>query len=264
MRELGPSSGKTLFGNEPFAYDAIRPDYPVELFKLLEQAGIEPGPVLEIGSGSGTATRRLLTGGFTPLLALEPDKRFAPLLEKLRNEFPSDFDVEFSSFEESMFAAESFELIVIASAYHWLDPTHRVSELYRVLRPGGRVALFWNVFQDLDKVDPFHEATAECLSALKNSPSGGSDSTPFALQRQARQAEFEQRGFQFCDLVEKRWSLVLDSTQVRSLYATFSSLLNLVQADRSRVLDRVEQIAAEQFAGRVVRNMTSIGYLFRK
>ncbi|MDT0323274.1 class I SAM-dependent methyltransferase [Streptomyces millisiae] len=43
------------------------------------------------------------------------------------------------------FTAGAFDLVTYAQAFHWTDPTRAVPEARRVLRPGGALALWWNV-----------------------------------------------------------------------------------------------------------------------
>jgi hypothetical protein len=78
--------GRRLFGLNPQRYDEARPDYPPWIYQHLREIGalVEDTATLEIGAGSGRATRRLLEYGANPLTIIEPDERFAPLLAVLR------------------------------------------------------------------------------------------------------------------------------------------------------------------------------------
>jgi hypothetical protein len=71
--------GRQAFGADPGRYHAARPDYPGWVFEVLyEQCGLAGGTAtFEIGAGTGTATRRLLDRGASPLVAVEPDPRMA-------------------------------------------------------------------------------------------------------------------------------------------------------------------------------------------
>src|SRR6185503_14256710 len=80
---------RRLFGGDPGGYDRARPEYPARVYEILtSRCGLKPGTAtLEIGPGTGLATRRLLALGADPLIAVEPDERLAAFLtERLRNE----------------------------------------------------------------------------------------------------------------------------------------------------------------------------------
>src|SRR5207237_10029841 len=73
---------RRLFGADPGGYDRARPDYPSRVYEILtERCGLRPGPAtLEIGPGTGLATRRLLALGADPLVAVESAERLAEYL----------------------------------------------------------------------------------------------------------------------------------------------------------------------------------------
>lgn len=262
MPTISTGSGRQLFGSDPEAYHEARPDYPDALYELLVPA--PDGDVLEVGAGSGIVTRRLLGLLRGHVLALEPDHRFRSMLERLALAHPGRLTVLEEPFETADLPPESFGLVVIATAYHWLDPDARAGLLRALLQPGGRAALFWNVFGDPSLADPFHDATHALLDGLSSSPSGSSDEMPFALRHSEREKELAAAGFAELDYRELHWPLTLNPAEVRRLYATFPTISTLAADHREAVLDELARIAAESFGGRVTRNMTSVGYLFEK
>lgn len=267
MSLISEREGRLAFGHNPIGYDAVRPPYPEAVFAVLREQGalFSGATTLEIGAGNGLATGRLLALGATPLTVLEPDRRFAPLLQALPKPVQGDYQIIHHAFEEVEFEAESFDLVVSATAFHWLEPTMRVAKLWQLLKPGGYVALFWNTFQDLTKADSFHEATQHLLGNLSTSPSNRPNEMPFALDRSARETEFLSGGrFALSVYLELHWTLTLDAQQVRLLYEGFSQIARLPSEKRTALLDALVNVAESEFKGIVNRNMTTPLYLFRK
>lgn len=267
MNLIGEAEGRGLFGLNVSGYNAVRPAYPEWIYLLLaEQRALFPNAAtLEIGAGNGLATRQLVQYGVSPLTLLEPEKRFAPLLRSLTEASACTADIRHEAFEDAHFEPSSFDLVVIATAFHWLDPNTRVEKLSQVVKPNGHVALLWNVFGDSSRADPFHEATVEVFGSLAASPSTEPDKVPFALDREAREGEFSQDGnFELELYAESRWQLYLNPEQVKLLYEGFSHIARLPEARRNRILTELARIAEAEFAGRVTRNMTSPLYLFKR
>jgi len=83
--------------------------------------------------------------------------------EFLRKSLPQEaIDVVESTFEDAPLGDESFDLVVAATSFHWVDPSlglPKVVRVGRVVRSEGWVALWWTSFGDPDRADPFHEAT---------------------------------------------------------------------------------------------------------
>ena len=257
--------GRGLFGADPVAYTAARPPYPAWIFSTLARdAGLGPGcALLEIGPGPGTATAALLEAGADPIVLLEPDERFQKPLQQLLAAHAVSGLLRRETLEAAELSAGGFDLVVAATSFHWLNPDSALQKIRRLLKPGGTVALFWNVLQVLDWPDPFHDATAALLKPLAASPSGAADTLPFALDEPARRRDATAAGFQQVSYRESRWRHELDSTGVAALYAGFSSIARLPEVERVRLLDAVVAIAERDFAGRVVRNVTSCLYLLR-
>ncbi len=261
------SEGRRLFGRDPAAYGEVRPDYPPALYRFLRERGaIGPGTAtLEIGAGPGLATRRLIELGAEPLTVVEPDPRFAASLAALSARSGRPLRVIGVAFEDAQLATAQFDLVAAATAFHWLDPDAALAKIADVLAPGGFVALWWNVLGDLDREDPFHDATQALLADCAVSPGGAPGAVPFALDRAARGAEFARCGaFGAVEYAEWRWQFSLGSEGIAKLYAGFSHIARMPSDARERLLAQLVDIAERRFGGRVERNVTSPIYLAQR
>ncbi|HWS39555.1 MAG TPA: class I SAM-dependent methyltransferase [Actinoplanes sp.] len=128
-----------VFGELAEEYHRVRPGYPAELVTdLLALAG--PGPVLEVGAGTGKATAAFAAHG-ADLTCLEPDNRMAAVL---RRTVPGVPIVE-TTFEDWT-PDRAYGLLISAQAWHWVDPARRTRLAFHALASGGVFAPFWNVF----------------------------------------------------------------------------------------------------------------------
>jgi SAM-dependent methyltransferase len=255
--------GRHVFGKAAAVYAAARPDYPDRVYDILRHR-CQLGPtsrVVEIGAGSGQATKRLLEAG-AHVVAIEPSEALAEQLSA-RLKMAPGLEVVVSAFEDAELAPSSFDLVTAATAFHWLDPERALPKIATILRPGGWLAVWWNVFGDPDRPDPFHDATEPLLRDLAPSPSAGAGGPPFALDVAARTAELESHGFHDVEHEVERWTLRLDGSQARRLYETYSNIARLVDSQKEMILDEIERIAAAEFGGRVERQMVTIVYTAR-
>jgi SAM-dependent methyltransferase len=132
------------FGGDAERYDRTRPPYPGALVASVVAAS--PGRALvDVGCGTGIAARQFRAAG-CDVLGVEPDARMAA--------FARDSGVltEVATFESWDPAGRGFDAVVAGQAWHWVDPVAGAVKAGRVLRPGGRLALFWHVFQLPDPV----------------------------------------------------------------------------------------------------------------
>ncbi|HEY2563044.1 MAG TPA: class I SAM-dependent methyltransferase [Acidimicrobiales bacterium] len=134
-----------LFDEVPELYDRVRPTYPDELFAdLVSIAGIHQGSsVLEVGCGTGQATRALAALGFS-VTAVEPGAGMAALARQRLSGF-HNVQVETSTFEEWDNRGRRFDLLLAAASWHWVDPAIGWPRAYVVLRPGAWMALVGHI-----------------------------------------------------------------------------------------------------------------------
>jgi SAM-dependent methyltransferase len=262
---LERSFGREAFGADPANYHSARPPYPQATWDaLVQRAGLRAGiDILEIGAGTGLATLPLLAHDPARLVAVEPDARLASFLAKTAAD--PRLTVIAETFEDAELRPASFDLVVSATAFHWLDPVPALRRISDLLRSGGAVALIWNDFGDASRPDPFHEATAHLFEGHRVSTSAGGTGKPsFASDADARLADFDAAGFVADEPQFLHWPLALDPEGVRALYSTYSNVTALPAFEQARLLDGLLDIAATQFAGRVERNMTTAIYTARR
>lgn len=134
-----------VFNEVPELYDRVRPGYPDELFVDLVTITRmdEMSSVLEVGCGTGQATRSLAALGCA-VTAIEPGTDMAALARQRLATF-RNVKVETSTFEEWDDRRGRFDVIVAASAWHWVDPSIGWQRAHDVLYPGGWMALLGHV-----------------------------------------------------------------------------------------------------------------------
>jgi SAM-dependent methyltransferase len=103
----------------------------------------ERSSVLEVGCGTGQATRSLAALG-CPVTAIEPGADMAALARQRLATF-RNITVETSTFEQWDDRGRRFDVLLAASAWHWVDPSIGWRRAHDVLRPGGWLALLGNV-----------------------------------------------------------------------------------------------------------------------
>ena len=126
-----------LFEQEAERYDRCRPRYPdVVIARLLgpEPSGLE---VLDVGCGTGIATRQIAEQG-TRVLGVE----LAPGMAEIARRH--GITVEIGAFEYWDAAGRSFDRVTSAQAWHWLDMPAATAKAASLLRPNGSLGLIWS------------------------------------------------------------------------------------------------------------------------
>jgi SAM-dependent methyltransferase len=123
------------FGTVARAYDQHRPRYPAQMIDDLVAPGVDHA--LDVGAGTGISSRQLADRG-VDVLALEPDPRMA----ELANE--KGIRTQTAKFEEWDASDRTFDLVLFAQSFHWVDPDVALPKVRRLLTARGRLALAWN------------------------------------------------------------------------------------------------------------------------
>ncbi len=200
------------------AYSRARPTYPFPAVDWL--VGRTPQRVLELGAGTGKLTEALASRGHT-VIATDPS---APMLHRLvdRLDVPTAQCVA----ENLPFRAGSFDLVVVAQAFHWFDLEPALTEIARVLRVGGSLSLVWNY---RDERVPWVRRLSQVIGA---EPHAGDVEAMLATTSDF--AAPEKTSFRF-------WQ-DLDGPGLVDMVASRSYVAVLSDAERERLLNQVREL----------------------
>lgn len=219
------------FGTTTDLYERIRPEYPARAIDVLvRELGIARGRVVvDVGAGTGKLTRALVPTGAT-LIAVEP---LAEMRERLAAAVPQA--VPFAGTAERMALRDgSAHAIVAAQAFHWFDGDRALAEFHRVLAPGGRLGLIWNV---RDRRMPWVAAFDALVDAVDpERPDHQTGKWRAAFERTALFGPLAH--------LDVEYAQTLAPVEIVDRAATVSSIAALGEAERERVLDRFRELAA--------------------
>lgn len=240
------------FGVDARRYDQARPGYPDALVARII-AGSPGADVLDVGCGTGIAARQFQAAGCTAL-GVEPDARMADFARS------RGLRVEVAAFESWQPAGRTFDAVIAAQSWHWVDPVAGVVKAARVLRPRGRLAIFGHVYEPPAEVaEPF---AAAYRRAAPDSPFNGQPARRPLDLYQAAYVKFADRireTEQFNDPEQWRfdWERSYTRDQWLDLLPTTGGLTQLRPDQLTEVLDAVGG-AIDSLGGRFTMNYTTL------
>ncbi|HEY7106457.1 MAG TPA: methyltransferase domain-containing protein [Acidimicrobiia bacterium] len=140
-RDTGTGRRRESFDRVADVYDRHRPAPPVDVVDaIVASCDLHEGSrVLEIGCGTGQLSVPLAQRG-VDLVAVELGSRLAAIARRNLSDLPNA-RVETGSFEEWSLRDRTFDAVVCANAFHWLDPDVRFTKTASALRTGGALAI---------------------------------------------------------------------------------------------------------------------------
>jgi SAM-dependent methyltransferase len=226
------------FGAVAEAYERYRFGYPLELLELVTEYAGEPiGTALEIGAGTGKATRLFAQGGIA-VTATEPD---AAMLAELRKDLPANVTPVVAAFEDLPLDT-SYDLVYSAAALHWTNPVGRWERMAALVRPGGVFASFGVPVQLADPA--LAEAARQARAPyLGDDGVPSPDGTPADRPMQWPGTELQQTEW-FTDVrqaaIERQ--LRLSARDYIGQLSTVSAYVLLEPADRDEVFRRILEV----------------------
>ena len=211
-------------------YQRARPGYPPAALDWLLATGARRA--LDLGAGTGKLTALLRDRGLE-VTAVEPsDGMRAELVRALPGVPALD-----GSAESIPLGDGAVDVVLVAQAWHWVDPVRAVPEVARVLAPGGRLGLLWNR----------RDESVDWVAQLGAILAGGADALA--------DADRPEIGPPFAPVQRfdtPRWTQEMTPEGLVELAASRSYVITRSEPDRLALLARVRDLAARHpdLAGR--------------
>lgn len=236
-----------IFGRDAHAYEAARPGYPAEAIRhVLARTPVRSA--VEIGAGTGKATET-----FAPeverIVCLEPSAEMAAVLAA--KALPG-VELAVATLEDWSGPDEPVDLVYAAQSWHWVDHSTAYARVREMLRPGGVIALIWNVPDDrYDLFADVYRAHAPEVLADEDQRIRRRDSGTW-------KEELASAGYEAVELFTHQWSRSMTPEEVQALYATYSDHMMIPEPRRGRLLEALAETVADRGGELVLEYRTNV------
>ena len=233
---------KSMFNTAATLYDEVRPGYPEKLIQdVVDLSGLsDHSKILEIGCGTGKATRPFAERGYE-MVCLDIGADLIAVAKGKLKVFPN------VSFVEHAFEAwepdGKFDLIISATAFHWVDPKVRYLKASEVLQSKGFLAVFSN--QHVRKDEGFFAESQSLYD--KYYP-------PLTTNRPTHATNFP--GVEaFQDPIKRvyPWTQTYSSEQYIKLLNTYSDHIALPDENRHLLFEGIANLIETKYNGQITK-----------
>lgn len=256
---------KSIFNGISREYESARPSYPDELVRdLTREAGIGPDSrILEIGIGTGKLTEMLAKKELN-ITGIELGDNMAKIARKNLKAFPN-VEIIVGNFNTYEFNPASFDAVIAATSYHWLDPETRTARIASLLRPAGAAAIVDTGHIDRG-MDNFPVSSQKCYMKWDRNTTGE--------YRLPSLEEAEKEGFrrknEFGGDFEPVFmhsygsDIIYTTITYTRLLVTYSGVVSMDGKSRQGLLDCLGEMIDTEFGGKITKSYLWQLFMARK
>lgn len=257
---------RATFNEDATLYDQARPGYPAVVFDdIMAFAGLSANArILEIGCGTGQATAPMAERGFR-IDCVELGENMAAVARRNLAAFPQ-VQVHVGAFEEWQGAPGAYDLIMSATAFHWVDPAVRYRKAAAMLRPGGTLALFWNKHVHSDKDEGIFERVQIFYKQLGPEWSSPDFRLPHPEELPTAEKHAIEASGVFGPVTVRRhvWEQRYDAEHYIRMLNTYSNYRVLPAEQQQWLYRSIQRMIDADCGGQITMGYTTMLYLARK
>ena len=247
---MGPDDIRLSFNETAEVYDRVRPAYPADVFDALFQMLPSQPEIVEVGPGTGQATKDLLGRGAS-VVAIEIGPAMAA---KLRSNLPSErLRVRVGDFEAIEMVAGEADAVFSATAYHWISEEAQTDRPAAILRPGGLVAIVDVIQVDSPDDAEFFAAAQPIYERYGQGHVGPPAPTRGSVDPAIRAVLDADRRFDSVAVRRYDWDQTYGASDYRDLMLSYSGTQMMTESDRVGLLDEIELFIRNDFGGVITR-----------
>lgn len=246
------------FGKSAKLYDELRPHYPdTWVNDLKETTNLnDNSTILEVGSGTGIATKDLLQLS-KRITCLDPGTE---MLEVAKAKFPELTFVN-STFE-TFNSKVVFDLIVSATAWHWVDPEIGYLKASELLREQGFLSIIRYYHIDFDS-NAFHNRAQHIYERYdKATTTKRHEEQLKRIQMDAK--ELDGQLFKLLDQKEYEWVRDYTIDEYLALRNTYSDHLTMPKKQKEKMEKELKEFANAEFNGKVKKKYKTVLFIAQK
>lgn len=257
---------RQVYDKIPRLYDRARPGYPVALFDdIVAYADLTADArILEIGCGAGQATLPLAQRGYT----VDAIDLGAQLVAVARDNLASFAKVKVrqADFDTVELEPARYDMILSATAFHWLDPATRFYKAHRLLKARGTLALFWHRPVVTATSRAFVDAAQRIYRDIAPELTRRYQPPPHPDALTTEYAQLIPASGLFDDLlIRKHYTATKYSASAYiELLNTFSDHRALAPAVRQQLFHAIKDLIQAKFSGEITRETVALLYLARR
>ena len=250
MVKVRPDDIRLSFNEAAEIYDKVRPSYPSDLFDVLFQMLPSQPEIVEVGPGTGQATKDLLARGAS-VLAIEIGPEMAA---KLRSNLSSDrLRIEVGDFETMEIEPGEADAVFSATAYHWITQEAQTDRPAAILRPGGLLAIVDLIQVDSPEDGGFFAAAQPIYERYGPGHTGPPAPTRGSVDPAIQAVLDADRRFDCVDVRQYDWDQTYSASDYRNLMLSNSGTQMMEESDQVGLLDDMESFIRNDFGGVVTR-----------
>lgn len=249
MAEVDQKKGRA-FDSVAELYDRVRPHYPASMIQdLTSKARLDRNArILEIGTGTGQLTLPLAEAGFD-ITSIDTGPNLISVASRNLSGY-SNAKLVCGDFDDFNFDGNTFDLVVAATSYHWLNPETRAEKVRGLLRKKGNFALI-ETYHVSGGSTSFFAESQDCYIRWDPNTVPGYELPPESSIKITKWKSELRKHFRKFYSGSYPLELEYDTEGYIGLLNTYSDILSMDVENREGLLECIETLINSRFGGSV-------------